>query len=40
MMQAAGWLENPMKKRLAIRSRLTRKFSMPILYSKRQKNNY
>ena len=25
MMQAAGWLEDPMKKRLAIRSRLTRK---------------
>ena len=29
MMQAAGWLENPMKKRLAIRSRLIRKVSMP-----------
>ena len=30
MMQAAGWLENPMKeKRLAIRSHLTRKVSMP-----------
>jgi len=29
MMQAAGWLENPMKKSLDIRSRLTRKVSMP-----------